>query len=124
VEVGLGHLDGHAVVDALEERVLVVPDRDRLKLVCRRDNLEQALELGRLLDRRRERLDSDVRNVVERRDHAEVVGFGVHLVLDNDAVRLLEVVDRVLDKLGQVLCDVRRRRALEVVETGFCDRRR
>jgi hypothetical protein len=57
-------LDRAPVVDAPEDEVLVVPDRDVLKLGRRRDNLEQALELGPLAQRHAEDLDRHVRDVV------------------------------------------------------------
>lgn len=54
-------------------------------------------------------------NVVVSSDHAQVQGQTVHLVLDADALRLLQIRERVLDEFGQMIGQVPMRDPLQVV---------
>jgi hypothetical protein len=113
--VDVGELDRHAVVHLPEELVLVMPDRDALEFGGRRNNLEETAELGLFRQRHREDVDRDIVDVVVRRDHAEVERRDVHLVLDRDRLRVLQVGESRLDQLGQVVAQMPVRRTLHVV---------
>mmetsp|Transcript_15351 Transcript_15351/g.26133 ORF Transcript_15351/g.26133 Transcript_15351/m.26133 type:complete len:396 (-) Transcript_15351:1333-2520(-) len=86
-----------------------------LELGRRGKDLEEALCLGARLKRGGEELDRRVLDVVVRRDHPEVERRGVHAVLDRDAPRGLQVPQRGLDELGEVVGEMAVGRALQVV---------
>ena len=74
--------------------------------------------LGPRLQARGEELDAGVLDVVVRGDHAQVERRDVGVVLHADAARRLEVGERGLDELGEVVGEVAVRGALQVVVVG------
>lgn len=127
VVVGGRELDGDPVVQLAQEDVLVVSDRDVLKLGGGGHNLEETLELGLVRERHGEDVDRHVVDVVVRRDHAQVQRRRVHweksarlgslgartLVLDRDGLGVLEVRERLLDELRKVVREMSVRCACE-----------
>ncbi|KJR89206.1 uncharacterized protein SPSK_05806 [Sporothrix schenckii 1099-18] len=101
---GRGHLDGHAVVDAPQQALLVPPRLDCLKLGRRRHNLQDALELGARRQRQQQRLHRNVRQVVVRGNERAVGRRHRALVLVNsNKLGVAELAQRFLHQLRQEL---------------------
>jgi hypothetical protein len=73
-----------------EEAVLPVPDGQVLVLCRGRDDLDEAADLRLAVERHGEELDGGVVNVVVGGDHAQVQGRCVHVLLNADALAVLQ----------------------------------
>ena len=105
-------------MQAGEECVLAVSDRQLGVLGGRGDDLHQTADLGLGVERHGEELDGGVVDVVVGGDHAQVQRGHVHLVLDRDALGLFEVGEGLLDHFRQVVREVTVGHALKHVERG------
>ncbi|KAG5462685.1 MAG: LOW QUALITY PROTEIN: hypothetical protein BJ554DRAFT_4068 [Olpidium bornovanus] len=92
-----------------------MPDRDVVKFVRGRNDLQQTAQFRRRSQRHAENFDRLVVDVVVRGDHAKVQRRNVHLVLDEDAFALLQVGQRGLHELGKVVRQVAVRSALQII---------
>mmetsp|Transcript_30308 Transcript_30308/g.77305 ORF Transcript_30308/g.77305 Transcript_30308/m.77305 type:complete len:603 (-) Transcript_30308:4987-6795(-) len=91
----------------LAHRLLLAgPHRQRVKLGRGADDLQQTLDLRLGRQARRKQLDGGVGDVVVRGDHAQVEGRDVHVVLDRDRLGALQVAQRRLHQLRQVVAQV------------------
>ena len=100
-----------------QQRVLAVPDGQVLVLRRGRDDLNQ--DLG-LVEAHSERLDGGVVDEVVGGDHAEAGRRRVHVLLNADTtLGVLELVQRALNHLRQVVRQVPVGDALHVVVVGF-----
>ena len=73
-----------------EEAVLPVPDGQVLVLCRGRDDLDEAADLRLAVERHGEELDGGVVDVVVGGDHAQVQGCCVHVLLNADALAVLQ----------------------------------
>eukprot|EP00053_Salpingoeca_punica_P020083 m.207382 g.207382 ORF g.207382 m.207382 type:complete len:978 (-) comp17788_c0_seq1:3740-6673(-) len=109
-------LVGQAAGQLLQEAVLLLADGQVVKLDGRSDNLQQALELGGVGEGAAKDLDGGVVDVVEGGNGAEVERRErVVVLVDADALGLLQLRQRVLHQLRQVVRQVAVCRALQRV---------
>ncbi len=119
VVLGLGvELGGEAGADLAQRTLLAVPDRNGLELGRARHDVQQAPDLRPGGEGLAEELDGAVVDVVVGGDHAQVDGRHVDVVLDADALGVLEVGERGLHELGEVVGEVAVRDALQLVVVG------
>ena len=91
----------------------------KIFVFCSRGNdLNQSPDLGLVVQTHAEQLDGGVVDVVVGGDHAQVQGGRVHVVLDADALAVLQLPQRALHHLGQVVGQVSVGDALHVVVVG------
>ena len=115
MEVRLGDLDGQVRRQLTKNVILLLANGKRLKLSGMRQDLNQALHLGALGEGSVEELNGRVADVVIGRDHAKVERADVHLILNGNAARLLQVAERRLNELGEVVRDEPVRDTSEVI---------
>ena len=99
----------------LQELVLVLPHRHRIKLRCCTDNLDQLLQRGLRRNRRREQLDGGISRVVVCSNHAQIERGKIHVVLDGDALGLFQIRESLLNRLRQVVAQVTMADTLKIV---------
>ena len=101
-----------------EERIFSMSDGEILVLCSSGDDLNEALDFGLVVETHAEQLDGGVVDVVVGGDHAQVERGSVHVLLDADALAVLQLGQRVLYHLGQVVRQVSVGDALHVVVVG------
>lgn len=119
VELGLGiELGGKSRADLSKRGLLAVSDGNGLELGGTGDDVEETANLGLGRESLAEQLDGAVVDVVVGGDHAQIDGRHVNVVLDADALGVLEVAESGLDQLGQVVRQMAMGHALQLVVVG------
>ena len=86
-----------------QKRVLSMSDGQIFIFSSCGDDLNQTSDLGLVVQTHAEQLDGGVVDVVVGGDHAQIERGSVHVLLDADALAVLQLGQGVLHHLGQVV---------------------